>query len=62
MVGLGVQVLEGMDVTQIDTITKMCDENTKPVDIVVNNAGYFPNIHEIVTHSSNPLNFDKGLK
>jgi NAD(P)-dependent dehydrogenase (short-subunit alcohol dehydrogenase family) len=62
LVGFGVQVLEGMHVTQIDTITKMCDEITKPVDIVVNNSGYFPNIHETVADSSNPLNFDEGLK
>jgi NAD(P)-dependent dehydrogenase (short-subunit alcohol dehydrogenase family) len=36
-----IQVITGVDVTKDDTMQKMCDETGEPVDIVINNAGYF---------------------
>lgn len=36
-----VQMITGIDVTKDDTMAKLCAEVGDPVDIVINNAGYF---------------------
>jgi NAD(P)-dependent dehydrogenase (short-subunit alcohol dehydrogenase family) len=59
---LGGQVIEGVDVQHIESVQKMADAITEPIDIVINNAGYFPDIHETITDPKNPLNFEEELK
>jgi len=56
----GVQVITGVDVTNTASVTgKMVDElNGKPVDYVINNAGYFWEEHETLGN----MNFDEQIK
>jgi NAD(P)-dependent dehydrogenase (short-subunit alcohol dehydrogenase family) len=44
----GVQIIKGVEVQDIASVTKMCEEITEPLDIVINNAGYFPDLHGII--------------
>jgi len=59
---LGVEVITGVDVQHRDGISEMCKKLKKPLDIVINNAGYFPDIHETITDPENPLNYAEELK
>jgi NAD(P)-dependent dehydrogenase (short-subunit alcohol dehydrogenase family) len=58
----GIQILKGVEVQDIASVTKMCEEITEPIDIVINNAGYFPDVHETMTDPENPMNFAEGMK
>jgi len=54
------QVITGVDVTDDAAVRgKMVDELGAPVDYVINNAGYFPDIHDSVTEG---MNFPEELK
>ncbi|KAL3917917.1 MAG: hypothetical protein SGPRY_006212 [Prymnesium sp.] len=56
---LGVQVITGVDVTDTEAIkTKMLSEIDAPVDIVINNAGYFWEEEETLDN----LNFEEQAK
>jgi len=57
-----VQVIENVEVCDASSVAAMVDAITDPVDVVINNAGYFPNLHETITDPSNPLNFEEELK
>lgn len=57
-----VQIIEGVDVQHLETVQKMVEEITDPIHIVINNAGYFPDLHETITDEDNPLNFEEALK
>ena len=49
---LGCQVITGVDVTDEAAVKgKMVDELGEPVDYVINNAGYFPDITDSVRHA-----------
>lgn len=39
--GAAIQLITGIDVTKVETMEKMCAEVATPIDIVINNAGYF---------------------
>ena len=57
------QVYKGVDVTDTDAVNKAAQNIAKDgggVEIVINNAGYFPDIFESVTKDS--LNFEEELK
>ena len=57
---LGCQVITGVDVTDDAAIKgKMIDEMGAPVDFVINNAGYFPDVKDSVADG---MSFDEGLK
>jgi len=57
---LGCQVITGVDVTDDAAIKgKMIDELDAPVDYVINNAGYFPDISDSVADG---MNFPEELK
>lgn len=59
LTALGAQVITGVDVTSMESIEKALDAEIKePVDIVINNAGYFYGPAESMDH----LNFDEQLK
>ena len=53
-----VQVIEGCDVTDLDSVNKMTEQVTDPVDIVINNAGYFYEPLETI----DTMNFEEQLK
>ena len=55
---LGVTVVEGIDVTDDAACARLGEEVGEPVDVVINNAGYF---YEPVETIDN-LNFDEELK
>ena len=43
------QVITGVDVTNLDAVTRMAGEvEGGPLDVVINNAGYFTSHHETV--------------
>ena len=42
---LGVEILSGVEVQDTASVEAMAEKITEPIDIVINNAGYFPNIH-----------------
>ena len=49
---LGCQVITGVDVTDEAAVKgKMVEELGEPVDYVINNAGYFPDITDSVRHA-----------
>jgi len=55
----GVQVITGVDVTDSDAVaTKMVAEVDKPLDYVINNAGYFWEPHETLEN----MNFEEQIK
>ena len=54
----GHQVIEGIDVTDTVAMEKLTKELTEPVDVVINNAGYFYGPKETI----DALNFDEQLK
>jgi len=58
----GVQVIEKVEMQDIASIQTMVETLDAPIDCVINNAGYFPDIHETITDPENPLNFEEELK
>jgi len=52
------QVISGVDVTDTAAVENMAKGLETPVDIVINNAGYFMEAHETVA----TMNFDEQLK
>jgi len=58
----GVQVIENVEVCDTASVAALVDAISEPLDVVINNAGYFPNIHETITDPANPLNFEEELK
>ena len=57
LLALGVeQIIEGIDVTIDSTMDKLVNEITEPVDIVINNAGYFMKEKETVQNNFNCVN------
>jgi len=55
------QIIEGIDVTVDDCMTKLVEElQGKPVDILVNNAGYFMTECEMITKKT--MDFTEELK
>lgn len=58
----GVEVIHGVEVQSEDSCNTMADKLTEPVDILIVNAGYFPNLHETLTDEANPMNFAEELK
>jgi len=59
---LGVEVLDNVEMQSQESVAAMATRITEPLDIVIQNAGYFPNIHETMTDPENPLNFAEELK
>ena len=55
-------VLDAPATQDTATIAKMCTEITEPIDVVIHNAGYFPDIHETMTDAANPLDFSEQMK
>jgi len=53
----GVQVITGIDVSSADACSKLSKEVSEPLDIVINNAGYFYEPVETI----DSLNFDEVL-
>ena len=51
------KIITGVDVTSTAAVKKMAEELESPVDIVINNAGYFTEKHETVGE----LNFEEQL-
>jgi len=43
-----IQIITGVDVTKEDTMAKMCADVATPIDMVINNAGYFYGPYEEV--------------
>eukprot|EP00658_Telonema_sp_P-2_P010064 TRINITY_DN1377_c0_g1_i1.p1 TRINITY_DN1377_c0_g1~~TRINITY_DN1377_c0_g1_i1.p1 ORF type:complete len:280 (-),score=81.49 TRINITY_DN1377_c0_g1_i1:144-983(-) len=58
----GVQVIDNVEVCDGASVATMADALEVPVDVVINNAGYFPDLHETITDPANPLNFEEELK
>ena len=57
---LGCQVITGVDVTDTASVMgKMVNEVTAPLDYVINNAGYFPDITDSVADG---MNYEEQLK
>ena len=57
---LGCQVITGVDVTDTAAVNgKMVNEITEPIDYVINNAGYFPDITDSVADG---MNYGEQLK
>lgn len=72
------QVIENVEMQDVASIQAMVETLDAPIDCVINNAGYFPDIHETVsgapgnpcrsrvrcqiTDPENPLNFEEELK
>lgn len=54
----GVQVITGIDVSSADACSKLSKEVSEPLDIVINNAGYFYEPVETI----DSLNFDEEMK
>jgi NAD(P)-dependent dehydrogenase (short-subunit alcohol dehydrogenase family) len=59
---LPVQVIENVEMQDVASIQAMVETLDAPIDCVINNAGYFPDIHETITDPENPLNFEEELK
>jgi len=57
----GVEVHAGVEVQSQEAVAAMAAK-IQPVDIVIVNAGYFPNLHETLTDEANPMNFEEELK
>ena len=57
----GVEVIEGVEVTSEEACEALADKlkDKQPLDVVVNNAGYFPDVSDDFT---NGLNFSENLK
>lgn len=53
------EIITGVDVAVTAAVNKMAKDLTGKVDIVINNAGYFPNI---VEQAKTELHFDEELK
>lgn len=61
LLALGVeQIIEGIDVTIDSSMDKLVNEITEPVDIVINNAGYFMKEKETVLGGT--MDFEDELK
>jgi len=58
----GVKILDDVEVQSEASVNNMAARIEAPLDVVIVNAGYFPNIHETLTDEANPLNFDEELK
>ena len=56
------QIIENVEVTDESSLAAAAASISEPLDIVVINAGYFPDIHETMTDPENPLNFAEELK
>ncbi len=58
-----VEVFEGVEVTSLEACERLASElkaaGKPPLDVVVNNAGYFPDTHDDFT---NGLNFEENLR
>uniref|UniRef100_A0A0G4FV05 Short-chain dehydrogenase/reductase SDR n=1 Tax=Chromera velia CCMP2878 TaxID=1169474 RepID=A0A0G4FV05_9ALVE len=54
----GVEVIEGVDVTKTETMKNMVEALSEPLDIVVNNAGYFTEAKETIGN----MLFEEELK
>ena len=55
-------MIENVEVCDTASVAALVDAISEPLDVVINNAGYFPNIHETITDPANPLNFEEELK
>lgn len=62
LAALGVTLIDGVEVTSEESIEGMAARIEGKLDIVIVNAGYFPDIHETLTDPENPLRFDEELK
>jgi NAD(P)-dependent dehydrogenase (short-subunit alcohol dehydrogenase family) len=57
------QIIDGVEVADNASVSAMVAQiEDASINVVINNAGYFPNIHETITEPENPLNFDEQLK
>ena len=57
------QIIDAVEVADISSVNAMVAQIAdKSIDVVINNAGYFPDIHETITEPANPLNFEEQLK
>ena len=54
-----VEIIEGVEVTSYEACEALADALKAPVDVLVNNAGYFPDISDDFTGG---LNFEENLK
>jgi NAD(P)-dependent dehydrogenase (short-subunit alcohol dehydrogenase family) len=52
------QVITGVDVTSEEQVAGICTQLEQPINIVINNAGYFMEAHESIS----TLNFEEQLK
>jgi len=59
---LGVEVLDNVEMQDEASLDGLAERITEPIDVLIVNAGYFPNIHETMTDPENPLNFAEELK
>jgi len=57
---MGIQVIEGVDVTSDESMAKLVKEIAAPVDVVINNAGYFKTERESVLEGT--MDFDDQVK
>jgi len=55
---MNVQVITDCDVTDLDSVKKMTEEVTDPIDVLINNAGYFYEPLETIE----TMNFEEELK
>jgi len=53
------QIITGVDVTDTAAVDRMASQLTAPVDIVINNAGYFTEVKETLADG---LDFEEELK
>ena len=58
LAAMNVQVIENCDVTDTSSVQKMTEQVTEPVDILINNAGYFYEPLETIE----TMNFEEELK
>jgi len=58
LVDLGVKVISGVDVTSLDWEKKIVDAIDEPLDILINNAGYFWEPEETLKN----INFEQQMK
>ncbi len=59
-----IQVITGIDVTKTETMDKLCKETKEPIDMVINNAGYFYGPEEkigVEGRGEHHLNFPQQL-
>lgn len=59
---LGVEIIDNVEVQDEASTNSMAERISEPIDVVIVNAGYFPDIHETMTDPENPLNFGEELK